>query len=533
MPQKTYEVTAPNGKIFEVSGDRPPTEAELTDIFQRVGGAAPAPSGMAAQAATKNGALRRFVGGAAEMMNPVTMVQGAYQMVRHPMDTYEGMVNQSAEQFSKAREAYERGGMSEAVGRAAAGVVPIIGPLAAEIGEQAASGDWAGAAGKTVGLLAGPKIAKEVIKAPLRIPGAVDALERGAQARVADVMTPKASNQLARRMGEKATKIAPQILAENRGGWSRAALQDQILGKLASAEAGLDATTDARLAARAIDTQPVLDALAEKRAALTARAVQGSKIIPAIEDVGPGPTPRATLQTPSLTRPSFTSPQPPEKFRVGAPIGEDVVPAPNQPRVSVLDQAADEIKRLGATSQYDPLRTMRQAYDGPAKTVYNPSLVDDFLKKTGEAKGAADVTAALRETLAKADPAAAEANARYALYRSASDILEAAEQIEKVKPKVGRQIMARLTGTMFGAGAGGPAGAAAGYVLAPSVDALLNAGFTTKLKTAQLMQGIADAARRGSIGEVNSLTHRLGLNAAKARVPSLAVGREKELANQQ
>lgn len=505
MPQKTYEVTAPNGKVFEVSGDRPPTEAELTDIFQRVGGAAPAPSGMEGQAAMRNGALRRFAGGAAEMLNPVTMAQGAYQMVRHPQDTYNSLVDQSAQQFTKAGEAYNRGGVSEAVGHAAAGLLPMIGPLSADIGEQIGGGDIAGGLGKVTGLLAGPKVAKEVVKLPLRIPGAVDALERGAEARVADVMTPKASNQLARRMAEKATKIAPQILKENRGGWSRSALQDQILGKLASAEEGLDAATDARLAARAIDTRPVLDALQKSRDALTAKASVGSKAIPAVEDGA----------------------------RTAAAYGEDVVPVPNQPRVAVIDQAASDIKRLGPTATYDPLRTMRQAYDGPAKTVYNPSLVDDFLKKSGEAKGAADVTAALRETLAKADPATAEANAKYALYKSASDILEAAQQIEKVKPKVGRQIMARLTGTMFGAGAAGPAGAAAGYVLAPSVDALVNAGFTTKLKTAQLMQGIADAARRGSIGEVNSLTHRLGLNAAKLRVPSVAVGREKELAGQE
>lgn len=49
MPQKIYEVTAPNGKVFEVEGDRPPTEAELTDIFSKMGAAssqietAPAP----------------------------------------------------------------------------------------------------------------------------------------------------------------------------------------------------------------------------------------------------------------------------------------------------------------------------------------------------------------------------------------------------------------------------------------------------------------------------------------------------------
>jgi hypothetical protein len=487
------------------------------------------------QMESKGSSLGRFASNAWEMVNPVTLAKGAYQMVRHPLDTYESMVDQSAEQFGKAREAYDRGGMSEAIGHAAAGVLPMVGPLAANIGEQAASGDYAGAAGATIGLLAGPKIAKEVIKLPTRVPAVRAALERGAAARVADVMTPKASNQIARRMGEKATKIAPQILKENRGGWSRAALQKQILGKLDDAEQGLDAATDARLEARAIDTKPVLDALQQSRDALTAKAVVGSKAIPAIEEAGSGPAVRQTFDTSfdANQRPMGTPAPKPPTVKVGAPIGEDVVPAPNQPRVSQIDQAMGEIRRLGPSSQYEPLRVIRQAYDGPAKTVYNPSLVDDFLKKSGEAKGAADVTAALRDTLAKADPAAAEANARYALYKSAADILEAAEQIEKAKPKMGRLIMARLTATIFGGQAAGPAGAATGFVLAPAVDGLANAGFTTKLKTAQLMQAIADATKAGDVPKLNNGLQRILDAAAKARVPVTAQSRQMERVGQE
>jgi hypothetical protein len=319
-------------------------------------------------------------------------------------------------------------------------------------------------------------------------------------------------------MGEKATKIAPEILKENRGGWSRAALQEQILGKLESAEAGLDATTDARLGARAIETQPILEALEGKRAAQTASAVEASQ------------SARETTTRPSAI--VDTSGKPIEVTEARAkPYGKDVVPSPNQPRVSQIDQAAREIQALGPTSTYEPIRRIRQAYDGPAKTVYNPSLVDDFLKKSGEAKGAADVTAALRDTLAKADPAAAEANARYALYRSASDILEAAEQIEKVKPKVGRLIMARLTATIFGGQAAGPAGAAAGFALAPAVDSLVSSGFTTKLKTAQLMQGLADSIKAGDVPKVNNRLQQL---VQSAKAPALvAAGRQRELAGQE
>ncbi len=45
----TYAITAPNGKTLEITGDRAPTEAELTDIFAKAGvdtkAAAPAPIG--------------------------------------------------------------------------------------------------------------------------------------------------------------------------------------------------------------------------------------------------------------------------------------------------------------------------------------------------------------------------------------------------------------------------------------------------------------------------------------------------------
>lgn len=528
MPQQTYEITAPNGQTLEITGDRPPSEGEIRSIFAKAGvnvgpvkSPAPKQPGLATigdQMAAKGNPLSRFASNFGSMVNPITIAKGAYGMVRHPIDTYDAMVDQSAEQFTKAREAYDRGGVSEAVGHAAAGAIPMIGPLAADIGEQAASGDYAGAAGATIGLLAGPKVLKEAVRLPVRLPAVRAALEKGAQSRVADVMTPKASNQMARRMAGQAEKIAPQILKENKMGWSRAALQEQILGKLDEATSQLDEATDARLAARAIDTQPIREALEKKRGAQTVKAAEASQAQPVT----------STRTSPILDE----SGRPVEvTSRSAAPYGRDVVPGPNQPRVGQIDQALSELEQIGPTSTYEPLRKMRAAYDKPAKMVYNKSLVDDFLKKTGEAEGAADVTGALRETLAKADPATAEANARYALYKSASDILEAAEQIEKVKPKMGRLIMARLTATIFGGHAGGPAGAAAGFVLAPAVDSLVNAGFTTKLKTAQVMQAIANAAKAGDVPKVNNGLQQLLKSASTVRVPVTAQSRQMAQVN--
>lgn len=458
-------------------------------------------------------AVGRFANGVWEMVNPVSIVTGAAQMVAHSVDTYNGMVDQAAQQFVKAKDLIDQGRYVEAAGHGAAGFLPMVGPLAADIGEQAVAGDYAGAAGRLTGILAGPKIVKGVAKGAARLVPSADALEAAAARRVADVMSPKAGNQVGRRMAAKASKIAPDILQENRGGWSRAALQRQILGKLADAEGALDDAADARNNAAPIETKPTLDAIASARAKLTAQPFEAEQLDPTL------------AQTPANMPPQ----------RAGVPVGQDVVPQPNQPRVAVLDQAAQEIGSLGEIAPYEALRTIRQAYDGPAKAVYNPSLVDDFLKKTGEAKGAADVTAALRKALADADPATAEANAKYALYRSASDIIDAAEQVEKAKPKVGRQIMARLTSTILGASAAGAPGAATGFILSPAIDGLVNSGFTTKLKTAQMLKAIADASRRGDVGMVQSLTYRLARMGAKAqvRVPALEASREKGLVGQE
>src|SRR3990167_10108836 len=47
-------------------------------------------------------AVGRFLRGAGEMLNPVTIAQGAYQAVRHPIDTTTTALAASGEQWGKA-----------------------------------------------------------------------------------------------------------------------------------------------------------------------------------------------------------------------------------------------------------------------------------------------------------------------------------------------------------------------------------------------------------------------------------------------
>jgi hypothetical protein len=200
------------------------------------------------------------------------------------------------------------------------------------------------------------------------------------------------------------------------------------------------------------------------------------------------------------------------------PIGEAQIPAPNRARVAVLDKAIAEIEALGPIAPYESLRTIRKAYDGPAEVRYNPAVTPDFLANQSNAMASADVAGAIRETLAKGDPRTAAANADFSLYKSAHDIISAAEELDKARPKNGRRLMSQLTGSMIGTEAGGVPGAVAGYALRPILDNALTAGFTTKLKTAQMMTDFAKAIRSGDVTRVTKLSFKLRQLAKQAEV---------------
>jgi hypothetical protein len=469
-----------------------------------------------AQPAPEGSSVGRFASNLWDQVNPATMLKGAYQAVSSPLDTLSAMGAAHAEQFGKAREAFSEGRFSEAAGHTGAGIIPILGPAAAGAAEQIASGDVAGGLGKTVGMLA-PSATKVVASGARRAlthggrNAIASRLEAGASERVADVMSPKVGPNKTR-FGNRAEDVAAPLLKSGAAkAWTREGFHENVSARLAEAERGLDAAHDQRLAARTFETKPMIDALLEQRKRFTARAVEGSSV------------PRGTRRrTSSLVDERGKPIEVTESVRT--PIGADVVPEPNNPRVAVIDKAIDELRQLGPVARYDDIRTIRQAYDGPAKVVYNPSLTQDFLKAQGGKSGAADVTGVLREQLAKWDPETAAANADYSLYKTAEDVLEATRETERARPRVGRQIMTRLTTTMAGSQAG-PAGAVAGFVLAPVVDGALSSGLTTKLQTADRMARLARAIRTGNVEQVNRLTTEL--QGLRRLAPSGAVATEQ------
>lgn len=442
-------------------------------------------------------ALGRFASNAGEMINPISIAKGLYQTATHPIETGRAVLGQSAAQIGKAKEAFDQGRYVEAVGHGA-GSIPIIGPLAAEAGEQIASGDVAGGLGKATGMLVPFGAAEGLARVGVRAAPAAAAnkLDDMAASRYADVMSPKSSAAKGQRMAAKADKIAPEIAKGDNAAWSREGLLGNLQDRLSRAGTMLDEAADARNAGKPYDTKPITDALRAERSKLTAQPFDASK--PARQSV--------TRESPIVNESGRPIQVTSEK---AVSVGKEVVPHHNAAQVAELDKAIAELDALGPIAPYEGLRRIRASYDKPAEVKYSPAVTPDYLTNQSVATGAADVAGVIREALAKGDPVTAAANAEYSLYKNAVQITKAASELERSRPRVGRQIMARLTGTILGGNQGGTAGAVAGYAAGPVVDQLLTAGFTTKLQSAKLMGDLATAIRTGNVERASTLSFKI------------------------
>lgn len=218
MPQQELRV------IVKRMMDAGESEQNIAAVIQRMAKPAQEP-------APQSSALGRFASGAGEMLNPVTMVKGLYQTVRHPIDTASAIYQQQGAEFDKAVAAGREGRYSEMVGHGAAAFLPVVGPLAADIGEQAGSGDVAGAAGRLAGAAAAWQAPKAIKAIPSRVGGKPTAerelarwgLDQGIPVDVASATAnpiPRAAQQLATKtsvagsvIGTKAAKARQAGLA--------------------------------------------------------------------------------------------------------------------------------------------------------------------------------------------------------------------------------------------------------------------------------------------------------------------------------
>jgi hypothetical protein len=394
--------------------------------------------------------------------------------------------------FDEAKAAYAKGDYLTAARKFVNYLIPLAGPGIDKSSDLFQAGKWAAGGGDALGIgfaVFGPKKLPDVVRAAAASePGQAlaKAAEAAAESRVVDVIAPKVgANKI--RFGNAAADVAPAV-ARQTTGLSRGAVAESVAAKLEDATAALDEATNTRLNAKASLTKPVLDALQKMRDRLTSQAVQGSQF-----------TPQSGVNRP--------------------PLGADVVPAPNAARVAQIDQAINEVKTLGPVARYEALRRIREAYDGPARAVYHPSMTADFLTAQGGKLGAADVTSALRDHLATLDPRTAAANAEYSLWKKASDVLAAAEETERVRPTVGRTLMARGLGAAAGGGIDGGLGAAVGAMVGPLIErAMTGVSPAIKLLVARQLATMADALRAGDTGKFKAV-----LSTVQKMVPAAAV----------
>src|SRR4051812_22395062 len=108
------------------------------------------------------------------MVNPIETAKGLGAAISHPIDTATGLARAQGDQFVKAADSFRQGHYSEAAGHGLAGALPVVGPVAANIGEQIGSGDVAGGLGAATGLIGGvvvPGAVGKAVKGGVRVPG--------------------------------------------------------------------------------------------------------------------------------------------------------------------------------------------------------------------------------------------------------------------------------------------------------------------------------------------------------------------------
>lgn len=422
-------------------------------------------------------------------------------------DIGKAILDPSVERLTMAAQANREGRPLAAAGNAVA-AVPIVGPAIAHGIDQMRGGDVAGGAGTLTGIaapfVAGPAMrgAGAVLKGTTAGEALANVMDASANRRMVDTIVPKVGPNKVR-LGNKAKEVAPKLLRDpDLSAFSRSGLAEKISAKLDAATEGLDVASDARLVSQQVHTKPLLAAIDESIAALTAQPVDGSRPTPLLSGPSGHPTPSGLTRSVASGR-MQQAPTP-----IARPIGQPVEPSPNASQIATLRKMRDEVATLGPVAPYESVRRIRQAWDQVARVKYSPAVSADYLAKQGEATGAAKGTGAMRESLAKTDPNSAQSYEAYSLYKAADDVVQAAEEANRVRPNRGRGMMARATGAIVGGREGGVPGAAIGAIAAGIADRAAEMAPTVQIAIARRLAAAADALRAGNPASAQQILER-------------------------
>lgn len=395
-----------------------------------------------------------------------------------PKKAVENLLHSQRAVFDKAKEAHDRGDNLEALRHGLNWLIPVLGPVIDKAADEIKAGKYAAGAGDTLGLAAslfGPAAATELVKSGLAAKVAT-AAEKGSVNRAVETLAPTVGPNKVR-LANQMADAAPTVLRETNA-LTRSGVLDQAGVKLQGAYDALDAAYDAVPNTRMYPTAPIKAALAREIRNLS---VSG--------------------------------------------IGGTVQPANRASRIAALTQAQTEVGGMGNLANIDNLRKLRIAWDEGAKAQFTPSIAADYLKARGTGAGWADARTALNDFLTSQHPELEPLNADATVWKRAVDAMQAADETDRARPKVGRTIMARGLGAAAGGEMGGGKGLVAGAVLGPLVERIVSSAQPAmKLTAARQLAALSDALQAGQTGKAQSLLGQLQTLARSVTVKAAQVG---------
>ena len=494
----TYVVRDPQtGKTVKLTGDSPPTEAELTEIFARLGAEPTA----ATQAHSERswledaaiGALKGAGRTVANLGEAVHQIPGVSQAV----DALYGQPGLSERAFQEAERVTTATNTPQAIGQGIEQAAEVIVPggVASRAAKGLSLASRVAAEAATTGAVAAVQGGDPTTAAAL---GAAIPIAGAASSRLAPALRAQAAKKITQALGATkerfkaiAEKRAPEILKRGLTG-SRASLLQDARAHASEAGKAIDDVLQQH-GGQLIPTAPIVDALEEAKAAFTA-----VRTIPVAQAAREG----------LLKRPGV---------KVTGTIADVPIVLDRRP-IEQLTRLQDTIRQLGDDASVEHLTAVRRVWDDVVARAggFAHRRSGTFgvpLAEQTEAWAKREATNAIRKTLADKVPDLAKVNTEYAFWKDLQDVLTATQ----ARTQAQGPGLSRTVGSIVGAATGFGTGqdpmssigaAVAGGYLAPMVVRAITSP-QMRFASAHLRNTLADAIESGSIGRMNSAAARI------------------------
>jgi hypothetical protein len=439
----------------------------------------------------RSGLLDRFLsitGTAAKDLNPVPLIQhvveagrvpemgGAFSPMQAATNVTKEMGMAQLRELQQAIQMFREGRLSEGVGHTTAGVLPVVGPMAAGIGEDFGAGRTDEGLGHLLALAGGPKVTSSVLKGGAALGTRVATGLRTSAAQ--DVRQALAPTRF--RTKVKTERILPGVQKRGLRG-DLEDLQAMAKDKVQTIGPQIDAELQASGSA-SINLQPVRDAIAKMKA-------------------------KTFRDVPTVVN--------------GQPAMDRAVHNPR--KYGQIEAVESLIDKYGADMTVDQAVAVRRAWDEVV------SQAGGFDEKAGagafgvsltdwsEANVKRPLAGALRQELAKAVPSTKALNKEFKFWKDLEDVVNATKNRKVGQTKSG--LLGKLaagTGRTIGAGVGyatgGPVGAMGGVVLGGQMAERLTRLFASpkwKLTASHLKMELADALASRNPGQISAVLGKI------------------------